>query len=53
MEKEKARKKGKLAKGVTANDYEYDDGSSKALFSKKKGRGGIGKNKKMTKKRIK
>ncbi|CAB9502805.1 biogenesis regulatory protein homolog [Seminavis robusta] len=53
VETEKARKKGKLAKGVTAYDYEYDDGSNKALFQKKKGRGGIGKNKKMTKKRIK
>ena len=51
--KEKARKKGKLAKGVTAYDYDYDDGSNNAIFNKKKGRGGIGKNKKMTKKRIK
>merc|ERR1712176_960207 len=53
MEKEKARKKGKLARGITAYDYEYDDGHDKTLFRKKKGRGGMGKNKKMTKKRIK
>ena len=30
-----------------------DDGGNKTLFHKKKGRGGMGKNKKMTKKRIK
>jgi len=53
VEKEKARKKGKLAKGVTAYDYEYDDGTDNVLFKKKKGRGGMGKNRKMTKKRIK
>jgi regulator of ribosome biosynthesis len=51
--KEKARKKGKLAKGVTAYDYEYDDGADNALFKKKKGKAGAGKNRKMTKKRIK
>lgn len=52
-EKEKARKKGKLAKGETAYDYEYDDGLGPSSFRKKKGRAGAGKMKKMTKKRVK
>ncbi|CAJ1927879.1 unnamed protein product [Cylindrotheca closterium] len=51
--KEKAIRKGKLAKGETAFDYEYDDGLGASSFKKKKGRAGAGKNKKMTKRRIK
>lgn len=51
--KEKARKKGQLAKGETAYDYDYDDGLGPSSFKKKKGRAGAGKMKKMTKKRTK
>ena len=52
-EKEKARKKGRLAKGETAYDYDFDDGLGPSSFRKKKGRAGAGKMKKMTKKRVK
>jgi len=51
--KERAIKKGKLAKGETAYDYDFDDGLGASSFRKKKGRAGAGKVKKMTKKRIK
>ena len=51
--KEKAIRKGKLAHGETAYDYEYDDGLGASSFKKKKGRAGAGKMKKMTKKRLK
>jgi regulator of ribosome biosynthesis len=51
--KEKMRKKGQLAKGETAYDYDYDDGLGASSFRKKKGRAGAGKMKKMTKKRVK
>jgi regulator of ribosome biosynthesis len=51
--KEKARKKGKLATGETAYDYEFSDGLGASSFRKKKGRAGAGKMKKMTKKRVK
>lgn len=51
--KEKAIRKGKLAHGETAYDYEYDDGLGASSFRKKKGRAGAGKMKKMTKKRFK
>lgn len=50
---EVARKKGRLAKGETAYDYDYSDGLGAASFRKKKGRAGAGKMKKMTKKRAK
>jgi regulator of ribosome biosynthesis len=50
---EKARKKGQLAKGETAYDYDFDDGLGASSFRKKKGRAGAGKMKKMTKKRVK
>jgi regulator of ribosome biosynthesis len=53
VEKEKAIRKGKYAKGETAYDYEFDDGLGASSFKKKKGRAGAGKNKKMTKRRIK
>jgi len=46
-------KKGRLAKGETAYDYEYDDGLGPSSFHKKKGRAGAGKIKKVTKKRMK
>ncbi|KAL7561210.1 hypothetical protein ACA910_004136 [Epithemia clementina (nom. ined.)] len=51
--KERNIKKGKYAKGETALDYEYDDGLGPSSFRKKKGRAGIGKARKLTKKRIK
>ena len=51
--KEKARKKGRLATGETAYDYDYEDGLGASTFRKKKGRAGAGKLKKMTKKRVK
>jgi regulator of ribosome biosynthesis len=49
---ENARRKGALAKGETAYDYDYDDGGNSG-FHKKKGRAGSGKLRKMTKKRVK
>lgn len=51
--KEKDRKKGRLATGETAYDYDFDDGLGASTFRKKKGRAGAGKLKKMTKKRVK
>jgi len=48
-EKELAKKKGGLANGETACDYDYDDGLGPSSFCKK-GRAGVGK---MTKKRAK
>mmetsp|Transcript_10112 Transcript_10112/g.14833 ORF Transcript_10112/g.14833 Transcript_10112/m.14833 type:complete len:437 (-) Transcript_10112:1119-2429(-) len=51
-EREKAKRKGHLAKGETAYDFEYDDGLGPSKFRKKKGRAGAGKMKKMTKKRV-
>ena len=52
-ERERDIKRGKYAKGETAYDYEFDDGLGAGSFKKKKGRAGMGKMKKMTKKRIK
>jgi regulator of ribosome biosynthesis len=52
-EKEKDRKKGRLATGETAYDNDFDDGLGPSSFRKKKGRAGAGKLKKMTKKRVK
>ena len=51
--KAKAIRKGQLAKGETAYDYEFNDGLGASTFRKKKGRAGAGKMKKMTKKRAK
>ena len=51
--KAKAIRKGQLAKGETAYDYEFNDGLGASSFRKKKGRAGVGKMKKMTKKRAK
>jgi regulator of ribosome biosynthesis len=53
VQKEKDRKKGKLATGETAYDYDYNDGLGPSSFRKKKGRAGVGKLKKMTMKRAK
>lgn len=52
-EKERDVKKGKYAHGETAYDHEFDDGLGPGSFKKKKGRAGMGKMKKITKKRIK
>ena len=51
--REKDIRKGKLAKGETAYDYDYNDGLGASTFKKKKGRAGAGKVKKLTKKRAK
>jgi hypothetical protein len=51
--RENAKRKGALAKGETAYDYEFNDGLGPSTFKKKKGRAGAGKMKKMTKKRVK
>ena len=51
--KERDIRRGKLAKGETAYDYEFDDGLGPSSYKKKKGRAGAGKQKKMTKKRMK
>jgi regulator of ribosome biosynthesis len=53
IQKEKDRKKGRLATGDSAYDYDFDDGLGPSSFRKKKGRAGAGKMKKMTKKRVK
>jgi regulator of ribosome biosynthesis len=50
--KERAIRKGDFSKGTTAYDYDYDDGLSSS-YKKKKGRAGMGKMKKITKKRAK
>jgi regulator of ribosome biosynthesis len=52
-ERDRAKRKGSLAKGETAFDYDFDDGLGPSTFKKKKGRAGAGKMKKMTKKRTK
>ncbi|KAL3775024.1 hypothetical protein HJC23_002691 [Cyclotella cryptica] len=52
-EKEKDVRKGKYATGETAYDYEFDDGLGSGTFKKKKGRAGVGKMRKVTKKRMK
>lgn len=51
--KERDIRRGKYAKGETAYDYEFDDGLGPSSYRKKKGRAGVGKQKKMTKKRMK
>merc|ERR1711865_951487 len=52
-EKERAIRKGDLSKGETAYDYDYNDGLGAGTYKKKKGRAGMGKLKKITKKRAK
>jgi len=51
--KERAIRRGDLSTGETAYDYDYDDGLGASTYKKKKGRGGMGKLKKITKKRAK
>lgn len=51
--RERDIRKGKYAKGETGYDYEFDDGLGPSTYKKKKGRSGMGKPKKMTKKRMK
>ncbi|GMI31352.1 hypothetical protein TrCOL_g8479 [Triparma columacea] len=51
--KEKMRRTGKMHKGETGHDFDYDDGLGGGSFRKKKGRAGAGKLKKVTKKNIK
>ncbi len=51
--KEKAIRKGDLARGETGHDYDFDDGLGASRYRKKKGRAGIGKMKKVTKKMAK
>jgi regulator of ribosome biosynthesis len=51
--REKAKRNGSLARGETAYDYDFDDGLGASSFRKKKGRAGMGKLKKITKKRVK
>lgn len=53
VSKAKAARKGQLATGETAYDYEFNDGLGASSFRKKKGRAGAGKMKKITKKRAK
>ena len=52
VEKQKAIRRGEYAKGETAYDYEYNDGSNYG-YKKKKGRAGVGKMRKVTKARAK
>mmetsp|Transcript_2153 Transcript_2153/g.2330 ORF Transcript_2153/g.2330 Transcript_2153/m.2330 type:complete len:461 (+) Transcript_2153:91-1473(+) len=51
--KERAIRRGDLSKGETAYDYDYSDGLGAGTYKKKKGRAGMGKLKKITKKRAK
>ena len=52
-QKENAIRRGEYAKGETAHDYDYNDGLGASSFKKKKGRAGMGKMRKITKKRSK
>mmetsp|Transcript_17166 Transcript_17166/g.34381 ORF Transcript_17166/g.34381 Transcript_17166/m.34381 type:complete len:534 (-) Transcript_17166:365-1966(-) len=52
VQKQKAIRRGEFAKGVTAYDYEFNDGGDYG-YKKKKGRAGAGKMRKVTKKRAK
>mmetsp|Transcript_418 Transcript_418/g.443 ORF Transcript_418/g.443 Transcript_418/m.443 type:complete len:477 (+) Transcript_418:133-1563(+) len=51
--KERAIKRGQYAKGETGHDYDFDDGLGPSSYKKKKGRAGIGKMSKVTKKMAK
>lgn len=51
--KERAIRRGDLSKGESGHDYDFDDGLGPSTFRKKKGRAGIGKMKKVTKKTAK
>jgi regulator of ribosome biosynthesis len=48
--KERAIRKGHFAKGETGHDYDFDDGLGSSSYKRKKGRAGMGKMKKITKK---
>jgi regulator of ribosome biosynthesis len=48
--KEQAIRRGDFSKGETAYDYDFNDGLGASKYKKKKGRAGIGKMKKITKK---
>uniref|UniRef100_A0A7S3Q7S7 Ribosome biogenesis regulatory protein n=1 Tax=Chaetoceros debilis TaxID=122233 RepID=A0A7S3Q7S7_9STRA len=52
-EKDRAIRRGEHARGVTGHDYDFDDGLGASKYRKKKGRAGIGKMKKVTKKTAK
>jgi len=52
-QKERDISKGKYSRGETGYDFDYDDGTGSSFHKKKKGRAGMGKMKKMTKKRAK
>jgi len=52
-QKQNAIRRGEFARGETAHDYDYNDGLGASSFKKKKGRAGMGKMKKITKKRAK
>ena len=52
-EKDRAIRRGEYARGVTGHDYDFDDGLGASKYRKKKGRAGIGKMKKVTKKTAK
>lgn len=52
-QRENAIRRGEFAKGETAHDYDYNDGLGASSFRKKKGRAGMGKMRKITKKRAK
>jgi regulator of ribosome biosynthesis len=51
--KDLAIRRGDHARGETGHDYDFDDGLGPSQFKKKKGRAGIGKMKKVTKKMAK
>ena len=48
--KDKAIRKGHFAKGETGYDFDFNDGLGPSTYKKKKGRAGMGKMKKITKK---
>mmetsp|Transcript_6135 Transcript_6135/g.11630 ORF Transcript_6135/g.11630 Transcript_6135/m.11630 type:complete len:474 (-) Transcript_6135:124-1545(-) len=52
-DKDLAIRRGDHARGETGHDYDFDDGLGPSKFKKKKGRAGIGKMKKVTKKMAK
>eukprot|EP00558_Chaetoceros_sp_UNC1202_P010579 CAMPEP_0197233544 /NCGR_PEP_ID=MMETSP1429-20130617/1580_1 /TAXON_ID=49237 /ORGANISM="Chaetoceros sp., Strain UNC1202" /LENGTH=213 /DNA_ID=CAMNT_0042691805 /DNA_START=17 /DNA_END=658 /DNA_ORIENTATION=+ len=51
--KDRAIRRGEFARGETGHDYDFNDGLGSSTFRKKKGRGGIGKMSKVTKKTAK
>ncbi len=51
--KDRDIRRGQYAKGETGHDYDFDDGLGPSTYKKKKGRAGIGKMRKITKKMAK